>query len=86
MSQNPKTPVFLLTSSKGVLDLKIRFEFINKMEGKDGKSGGKLTTKEEVKFTTKDFISENMGKFKDYYKLVSRLGSGNLASLSGAFG
>ena len=56
------------------------------MEGKDGKSGGKLTTKEEVKFTTKDFISENMGKFKDYYKLVSRLGSGNLASLSGAFG
>ena len=46
------------------------------MEGKEGKSGAKLTTKEEVKFSNKDFITENMGKFKDHYKLVSRLGSG----------
>ena len=39
----------------------------------------KLTSKEEVKFSNKDFITENMGKFKDYYKLVSRLGSGKLS-------
>ena len=36
-----------------------------------------MKSKEEVKFT-KDAISyENEGKFKDFYKLVSRLGSGS---------
>lgn len=35
-----------------------------------------VKSKEEVKFS-KDAISyENEGKFKDHYKLVSRLGSG----------
>ncbi len=48
---------------------------------------GKVTKKEEVKFTNKDFIMENMGKFKDFYKLVSRLGSGKQKCFTlGAFG
>ncbi len=47
---------------------------------------GTVKTMEEVKFSKDAFNYENMGKFKDYYKLVSRLGSGNLELTLGAFG
>ena len=40
-----------------------------------------------MKFSNRDFITENTGKFKDNYKLVSRLGSGKLFTHNeGAFG